>query len=122
VIAVDPARELVDDAVAAELATGAPEPTRDTALTAVAARVARMSAGGALLLVGLLLLVLPGPGLPVLLAGLLLLARDVAWAARLAERVRERIEVVPERARRPALVVAVVGALVLSLVAAGLVV
>jgi hypothetical protein len=122
VTAVDPARQLVDDAVAAELATGAPEPTRAAALTAVAARVARMSAGGALLLVGLLLLVLPGPGLPILLAGLLLLARDVAWAARLAERVRERIAVVPERARRPALVVAVVGALVLSLVTAGLVV
>jgi hypothetical protein len=119
VTAVDPARGLVDDAVAAELATGRREPTRATALAAVAARVARISAGGALLLVGVLLLVLPGPGLPILLAGLLLLARDVAWAARLAERVRGRIAVVPERARRPALVAAVVGALVVSLLAAG---
>lgn len=117
--AIDPARELVDDAVAAELATGRREHTRADALTAVAARLARMSAGGVLLLVGGLLLVLPGPGLVVLLAGLLLLARDVAWAARLADRVRERIDVVPERARRPALVVAVVGAVILSALAAG---
>ncbi len=38
--------------------------------------------GGALLVVGLLLLVLPGPGTPVVLAGLALLATEFAWAER----------------------------------------
>jgi hypothetical protein len=116
---IEPAQELVDDAVAAELATGRREATRSAALTAVAARSARMGAGVALLVVGALLRVLPGPGLVVLAAGLALLARDVAWAARLLDRVRERMDVVPDRARRPLLVAAVVGALVASLVTAG---
>ena len=39
-------------------------------------------AGSALLLTGLVLLVLPGPGTPVLLAGLALLATEFAWAER----------------------------------------
>lgn len=119
--AVAPASELVDDAVEAELATGTREPTRAAALASVAARVARMGAGGALLLVGLLLMVLPGPGLPILLAGLLLLARDVAWAARLADRLRARAEVVPVRARRPLIVASVVVAFVFALATTGLV-
>ena len=118
---VEPAHELVDDAVAAELATGRQEPTRAAALASVAARVARMGAGSALLAVGLLLMVLPGPGLPVLLAGLLVLARDVAWAARLAERVRARVDLIPARARRPVLVAGVVGLVLGSLVTAGVV-
>lgn len=107
---VEPVGGLIDDAVAAELATGAREPSRAAALRAVAARAVRMAAGGMLLLVGLLLLVLPGPGLVVLLAGLLLLARDVAWAARLAERVRTRVAVVPRSARGPAVLAAVAAA------------
>lgn len=117
--AVEPAHGLVDDAVAAELATGAREPTRAAALASVVARAARMGAGGALLLVGLLLMVLPGPGLPVLLGGLLVLARDVAWAARLAERVRQRVDVIPARARRPLIVAGAVGLVLGSLVTAG---
>ncbi len=45
-------------------------------------------AGGFLLLVGLVLLVLPGPGTPVLLAGLALLATEFDWADRLLERAK----------------------------------
>jgi hypothetical protein len=45
-------------------------------------RVAKVTAGFTLLPVGMALLVLPGPGLPVLAAGLMLLGDEYAWAAK----------------------------------------
>ena len=45
-------------------------------------------AGSACLAAGLVLLVLPGPGIPLLLLGLLILASEFAWAAVLLARVR----------------------------------
>jgi hypothetical protein len=54
------------------------------------ARTLRVAAGWSLLVVGALLLVLPGPGIPLLVLGLALLSRDVPWARRLRERVLER--------------------------------
>lgn len=56
--------------------------------------------GGSLLVVsGVAMLVLPGPGLVALGAGLALLARDVPAARRLLERLRPEPE--PELARVP---------------------
>lgn len=69
--------ELLDAAIDAELDTGAREPTRDAAKASVVHRVGRLSAGAALLLVGLVLMVLPGPGMVVVIAALALLARDI---------------------------------------------
>jgi hypothetical protein len=54
------------------------------------ARTLRVAAGWSLLVVGALLVVLPGPGIPLLVLGLALLSRDVPWARRLRERVAER--------------------------------
>jgi hypothetical protein len=45
-------------------------------------------AGFACLIAGAALLVLPGPGIPLLIAGLLLLAREVEWARRPARRLK----------------------------------
>ena len=45
--------------------------------------------GGTLVVVGLLLLVLPGPGIPILILGLLVLATEFAWAEMLLRRVRQ---------------------------------
>ncbi|TDD79789.1 hypothetical protein E1293_22450 [Actinomadura darangshiensis] len=47
-------------------------------------------AGGAVLLAGVALLVLPGPGLLLVLAGLLILAREFPGVDRYVEPVRER--------------------------------
>lgn len=52
--------------------------------------VAVASVGGALVLVGLALLVLPGPGIPLLILGLAVLATEFAWAQSVLHRVRER--------------------------------
>jgi drug/metabolite transporter (DMT)-like permease len=45
-------------------------------------------AGGLLVVVGIVLLVLPGPGIPLIIAGLAVLGAEFAWARRTVERVR----------------------------------
>ena len=45
--------------------------------------------GGSLVVVGLILLVLPGPGIPILLLGLLVLATEFAWAEVILHRVKQ---------------------------------
>ena len=44
--------------------------------------------GGTVLLVGLVLLVLPGPGLPVIAAGLAILATEFFWARRVMRKAK----------------------------------
>ena len=82
---------LEDAAIRAEQATGRREETREEAQRGVVRRLARMTGGTLLCLLGLALLVLPGPGLVVLAMGLVLLSVDVPWAARMLERVRRRL-------------------------------
>jgi tellurite resistance protein TerC len=53
--------------------------------------------GGVVLLAGAAMLVLPGPGLVVIAAGLALLASEFLWARRLLDRVKARL---PERVTR----------------------
>jgi uncharacterized protein (TIGR02611 family) len=48
-------------------------------------------AGGVLVLVGIVLLVIPGPGLLTIAAGVAIWATEYAWAARLLQRVRARL-------------------------------
>jgi hypothetical protein len=45
-------------------------------------RVARLAAGLALLPVGVAMIVLPGPGLPLVLGSLMLLEEEFEWASR----------------------------------------
>ena len=54
-------------------------------------RVARISAGAAVTLLGIALLVLPGPGLAVIAGGLSILSIDVPSAQRLLQQVKERL-------------------------------
>lgn len=53
-------------------------------------RIAVEAAGWTLCAVGFTLLFLPGPGLPLLVAGLALLGRERPSAARLLERIQQR--------------------------------
>lgn len=45
--------------------------------------------GGTILLIGLLLMVLPGPGILVILIGLAVLGSEFVWARRMIQRARE---------------------------------
>lgn len=61
-------------------------------------RWASLGAGYVLLVVGGMLLVLPGPGLPLIVAGLALLERDAPWARRFRVRIQERLRRLRQRA------------------------
>jgi hypothetical protein len=63
-------------------------------------RWASLGGGYALLVVGGMLLVLPGPGLPLIIAGLALLERDAPWARRLRVRIQERLRRLGRREHR----------------------
>ncbi len=56
-----------------------------------ARRYARLTAGWTLLVAGGALLVLPGPGIPLVLGGLALLGQDVRWARRLRETIQAKV-------------------------------
>jgi uncharacterized protein (TIGR02611 family) len=57
-----------------------------------AVRVGLTVLGFVVLLAGLIMLVTPGPGLLVVIAGLALLAKEYAWAERFLHRLREKAE------------------------------
>ena len=45
--------------------------------------------GSTVLLIGALMIVLPGPGIPVLIAGFAILATEFVWAERIVDRLRK---------------------------------
>lgn len=47
--------------------------------------------GGTVLLIGLVLLVLPGPGLPIVAAGLAILATEFFWARRAMRKAKSAV-------------------------------
>lgn len=53
-------------------------------------RMARIAGGSTLIVAGTAMLVLPGPGLLTIAAGVAVLSRDVQWADRLIGKVRSR--------------------------------
>ena len=61
-------------------------------------RFAATIAGSALLVLGLAMMVLPGPGILVIVAGLAILATEYVWAQRLLKRARTEAEKVQEAA------------------------
>ena len=54
------------------------------------ARIARITGGFLLIVAGIFMLVLPGPGILSIVAGLALLSRDMAWPGRLSDWVKQR--------------------------------
>ena len=69
-------------------------------LTRGARRIAVLVVGLVLLAAGIVLLVLPGPGLLVTMAGLALLATEYEWARRLLARLRQHARRLSNQVRR----------------------
>ena len=84
-------------------------------------RFAFAVAGFIVLFAGLVMLVTPGPGIPVIILGLTMLALEFAWAERWLERVVDRAERAVEQVRHgsPAWRAAVLS--IVGLAAAGLI-
>jgi hypothetical protein len=87
----DRRHELLEAAIEAEQQTGRREETEAEAERHILLRIARVTLGVIVVGVGLSLLVLPGPGLVVIAAGLALMAPDVPFARRWLHAVRRRI-------------------------------
>ncbi len=92
---------LAEAAIEAELETGERETTVQEARAHIAVRVARMTAGSLVLLAGIAMIALPGPGWLAIAAGLAILSRDVAWADRALRYVRRRVPGIPEDGKVP---------------------
>ena len=87
-------------AVEAEYATDKHETTEQAARSHVLVRLARITI---VIVIGIIMLPLPGPGALVIAAGLVILARDVAWADLALRYLRPaRSPVSPRTARSPA--------------------
>jgi uncharacterized protein (TIGR02611 family) len=78
-------------AIEAEFETGRHEDTVEEARDAIHIRLARMTGGLLLLVTGIVMLPLPGPGWLVIGISLAILSRDFLWAERTLERVKDRL-------------------------------
>lgn len=81
---------LREAAYQAEYATGRQERTPEAARRHIVVRLATIAVGSVVLLGGLVMMVLPGPGVLGILAGLGLLSRELPWAERIMEYVKKR--------------------------------
>lgn len=88
-------------AVAAEYETGEREETVEEARAHIAVRVARMTLGAVIVILGVAMLVLPGPGVLAIAGGLFILAKDVAWADRLLQHLRKKVPGIPDDGKIP---------------------
>lgn len=78
-------------AIDAELETGRREESIAEAKRHILIRIGRIFLGTIVVIAGLLMLPLPGPGMLTIAAGLALLASDVPFARKLLENVRKRL-------------------------------
>jgi uncharacterized protein (TIGR02611 family) len=100
-------------AIEAELDTGRREESIAEAKRHILIRIGRVFLGTIVVIAGLLMLPLPGPGMLTIAAGLALLASDVPFARKLLENVRKRL---PADADGKVSKPVVIGGLVVSVV------
>jgi hypothetical protein len=105
--------ELEQAAIEAELATGRREESIAEAKRHILIRIGRVFLGTIVVIAGLLMLPLTGPGMLTIAAGLALLASDVPFARNLLESVRKRL---PADADGKVSKPVVIGGLVVSVV------
>ncbi len=106
-----------DAAVRAELEVGRVEETPKQAWHHVLIRLGRMGLGFLLLLAGVAMMILPGPGALAMAAGLVILAQDFKWADRALRYLRKRVPGLDEEGPIPRSTIVVS---VMLMVAAGL--
>jgi len=111
---------IVDAAVQAEFETGLREDTVDEAKSSVIIRLGRMILGFLVTFLGILAIPLPGPGWLIVIAGLSILAKDFAWAARVILFIRRRIPGVPEDGQIPRRTWIIMGVITTAAIAASI--
>jgi uncharacterized protein (TIGR02611 family) len=91
--AADLRARLRQAAIEAELGTGSRESSDRQVRRHILVRIAIILVGAIVLLAGLIMLALPGPGIVAVLAGLGILAQELPWAERLMQRVKQKAHV-----------------------------
>lgn len=84
---------LRDAAIQAEYATGRHEETEAEAKRHVVLRVGTIIIGFVVLIGGVAMMILPGPGILGIIAGLGILSRELTWAERMLEYAKEKARV-----------------------------
>ena len=84
---------LREAAIQAEYATGRHEETEEEAKRHVLLRLGTIVAGFVVLIAGLVMMALPGPGIVTVIAGLAILSRELPWAERVLEYAKEKAKV-----------------------------
>jgi uncharacterized protein (TIGR02611 family) len=85
----------------AERSTGRRERTDEEAQRNIVVRIAIITFGTLVTLAGLAMMVLPGPGIVVIIAGLGILASEVSWAERLLAYAKRKANVESVTAQHP---------------------
>lgn len=80
-------------AIQAEYATGRHEASEEDARRGVLRRMGTIVLGFVVLIAGLIMMALPGPGVLTVIAGLAILARELPWAERLLQYVKTRAKI-----------------------------
>lgn len=97
----DDFERLEEAAVQAEFETGRVEETVAEAKAHVLVRISRMTLGFVVVIIGIIMMPLPGPGGVIVAAGLVILSRDVAWADRALRWMRKKTPGIPEDGKIP---------------------
>ena len=84
---------LREAAIQAEYDTGRREDTEAEARRWVIRRIGTIIVGSIVLFAGLAMMILPGPGILGVIAGLAILAQELTWAERMLEYVKKRSKV-----------------------------
>jgi len=87
---------LEDAAIEAEFNTGYRELSEKAARSNIFIRLARITVGLVLIIAGIIMLIIPGPGLVAIAGGLALWSRDFIWAERTLRYVRKKAPGIPE--------------------------
>ena len=118
---LDDFKDRVEEAaIQAEFDTGEREETVEEAKSNALVRIARMTLGTIVVIVGIIALPLPGPGWLIIAGGLTILSKDVAWADRLLRYIRKRVPGIPEDGKIPRSSMVTMAVVTLAAVAASL--
>lgn len=110
---------LKDAAIQAEYATGRHEETEAEAKRHVVLRLATIVVGFIVLLGGVAMMILPGPGILGIIAGLGILSRELVWAEKMLDYAKEKARV-DELKEQPRWVQGVTWAITIGAVGASL--
>ena len=105
-------RTMWETALRAEQLTGEKETTLEAARSHLLIRVGRICGGFAILIAGIAMMILPGPGIVVIIAGLSILAIDMPFARRMRDVAIDRADratsIIPKKYKLPLAIIATV--------------